>query len=603
MEVTKRSTAQAAVAIVLIFTLFLMGAGITGTNWINQIRNKPFLDSREYNFVPQTPGGSLTAGVTNTVTMSPCPLGVNGSDASHPLTITGGTAESPLITGGTCLSGITSGTLTFVPSYGHSGSWTISSATSGIKEAINSLPTSGGTVSMPPGTLAVCNLNIGLNSTTLTGQGRATMLSCSDTVSPVVTISANTADVTLKNFGVTRTVTPTSTAHGIVVQAEANRALLMDLYVENQYHGLKLGGLPYARGVRIISQHNVADGFNFDGSVDAPQWDMADNLSQVNGGIGYDYTNTSGVARTCPRFFRSDTFANGSYGYKISAAVGSAIYDCSILESIVGTDNNSEIYLDTRGRNHKVGSIFAELAGTNNLPIGYPAATATPSDVGYGVEITANNDTVDSSATISVQNSKFDSNSYSGVISLTPGVVVTGNTFSFNGAAQNASHQTRAGVSVQAEKMVVTDNSFTTISAALNQLYGIQVGGTSINYALLGPNFFDPSLIPVQFDTAPNYYGIGTPDFIAQRFGATCATAATAGASCTSTYTFTNPATSTAIPFPNSNYTSACSLVSPTGTPMLAITSKAAGTLTISITAATAVASSAAAVECLLRHD
>lgn len=49
--------------------------------------------STDYNFGAQSPGGSLTAAVSNTVTMTPCPLGVSGADTSHYLYITGARAR------------------------------------------------------------------------------------------------------------------------------------------------------------------------------------------------------------------------------------------------------------------------------------------------------------------------------------------------------------------------------------------------------------------------------------------------------------------------------------------------------------------------------
>jgi hypothetical protein len=98
----------------------------------------PYLLASDYNFPPQTPGTTLSAGVGASITMTPCPLGVNGSDVSHSLYISGGTgtAESVAITGGSCTSGLATGTITFTPANSHSGSWTISSATSGIQEAV-----------------------------------------------------------------------------------------------------------------------------------------------------------------------------------------------------------------------------------------------------------------------------------------------------------------------------------------------------------------------------------------------------------------------------------------------------------------------------------
>lgn len=85
------------------------------------------------------PGTAVTGGVTNQVTLSTCPVGVAGADSAHYVYLSGGTgtAEAVLITGGTCTSGATAGTITFTPANSHSGAYTITSATSGIQEAVN----------------------------------------------------------------------------------------------------------------------------------------------------------------------------------------------------------------------------------------------------------------------------------------------------------------------------------------------------------------------------------------------------------------------------------------------------------------------------------
>jgi hypothetical protein len=114
----------------------------------------PYLVSSDYNFPSQQPGGSLTGGVGASSTLTPCPLGVNGADTSHYLYLSGGTgaAEAVLITGGTCTSGASTGTVTYTPVNSHSGAWTITSATGGIQEAVCYLPSGNNIVQVPQGT-------------------------------------------------------------------------------------------------------------------------------------------------------------------------------------------------------------------------------------------------------------------------------------------------------------------------------------------------------------------------------------------------------------------------------------------------------------------
>lgn len=108
-----------------------------------------------YNFTPQTiTSPALTGGVAATVTLAPCPLGLNpASDLLHWLYVSGtGTPEAVLSTGGSCTPGATSGTVSFTPTGSHAGGYTVGSATSGGQEAANANP--NGAIQFPTGTSA-----------------------------------------------------------------------------------------------------------------------------------------------------------------------------------------------------------------------------------------------------------------------------------------------------------------------------------------------------------------------------------------------------------------------------------------------------------------
>lgn len=107
-------------------------------------------DARVYNFTIKNIGGSLSIG-SNVITLPWVPPGVNGTNTFYYVYISSGvgTPEACLVTGGTAISG-GSGTLIITCANTHSGNWILSSATAGIKEAINTLPL-GGTVQVYPG--------------------------------------------------------------------------------------------------------------------------------------------------------------------------------------------------------------------------------------------------------------------------------------------------------------------------------------------------------------------------------------------------------------------------------------------------------------------
>ena len=106
----------------------------------------------EFIWTPQAPAGSLTGGVSNTVTLSPCPKGVDttgdyrlgagyaayGAESGYMVHLAGGSnAEDVFVMGGSCKSGAASGTIIFTPVNSYSNGYTVRSSSSGIQEAIN----------------------------------------------------------------------------------------------------------------------------------------------------------------------------------------------------------------------------------------------------------------------------------------------------------------------------------------------------------------------------------------------------------------------------------------------------------------------------------
>ena len=123
-----------------------------GPDYVQQIRNKPQLDLRVYNFAPLTVNSSLTAATPATVTIT-APLGVAGTDTRHYLWVNDGTSasEAVLITGGSCAVAGTTCTIQFTPANSHTSGWTLASATGGITEAAN-YSGGKGVMLLPPNT-------------------------------------------------------------------------------------------------------------------------------------------------------------------------------------------------------------------------------------------------------------------------------------------------------------------------------------------------------------------------------------------------------------------------------------------------------------------
>jgi hypothetical protein len=112
--------------------------------------------------------GALVAGTLATVTLTPCPAGVdtsNNVNAPYGVYISGtGTAEAVAVTGGSCTSGATSGTILFTPTGNHAAGFIVSAANGGNQEAINVGAAGGSTHAViqevPTGGVNTANYNI-----------------------------------------------------------------------------------------------------------------------------------------------------------------------------------------------------------------------------------------------------------------------------------------------------------------------------------------------------------------------------------------------------------------------------------------------------------
>jgi len=89
----------------------------------------------------QTISGTLAAGAQATVTLTPCPVGIDTTSwAGYEVLLTGGgnsEAVNVMTTPGGCTPGAASGTIKFTPYYSYASGYTIGSASSGIQEALN----------------------------------------------------------------------------------------------------------------------------------------------------------------------------------------------------------------------------------------------------------------------------------------------------------------------------------------------------------------------------------------------------------------------------------------------------------------------------------
>ena len=134
----------------------------TGQASFANLENARYVDA-SYAF-SQSPAADLSSAGAKTVTLTPCPLGIdtsNNSNAPYFLYVAGtGTPEAVQVTGGTCTSGGSTGTVTFTTANTHTAGYTVGSATGGIQEAINDFGSPNAVVVVPPCTGSSACYNI-----------------------------------------------------------------------------------------------------------------------------------------------------------------------------------------------------------------------------------------------------------------------------------------------------------------------------------------------------------------------------------------------------------------------------------------------------------
>lgn len=149
-------------------------------DYVRQVQNKPYQDSREYVW-SRTSGsgasGTLTSTGSKTITLTVCPKGLAVGYSAY---ISGGTgtAEAVSITATTCsLNGGSAGTVTVTTANTHSGAWVIGTATSGIQEAINAAGGAQVTVNVSLGTHTTYGtVTIDQNQVAIVGQGAGSII-------------------------------------------------------------------------------------------------------------------------------------------------------------------------------------------------------------------------------------------------------------------------------------------------------------------------------------------------------------------------------------------------------------------------------------------
>lgn len=353
------------------------------------------------------------------------------------------------------------------------------SGTQDASAAINAALLGGGTVYLPAGTYKIdSTLTITQSGTKLVGAGRGdTILVCSSANTAGITIGAINL-VEISDFSLTRTATATSGGDGIKCSTvSVGQTKIHDLLIEKHYNGLSLGPTDFSDIQNVIVQQCTNDGVYLTNTASdgAVQWSMRDVLSQMNAGRGFAIVSIAGPSQITPGTYSNiATFANSGRGIAFIGLVGVPINDIRMRGGFIGEDGDSEVYLDTYGKNHQLNDLFVELAGQRTTG---PTLATSASNTGSGIQTTANNTNVQISNVVSSANS-LDGMHLSGVSHAISNPVCTN-----NGQAVSAGR--RNGIFLAAGRCTVVGGICSNTGAGTSQTYGI-LNHDANNIAIIG---------------------------------------------------------------------------------------------------------------------
>lgn len=253
-------------------------------------------ESSDYTFT-RTPGGSIGIG-SNTVTLTPVPVGINGADSNHFVYLSGGTgtAEPVLITGGTAVSGASSGTITFTAANTHTGAWTVTSGFCGIPEAAQAaataglnrmaihVPASGGPCVGYGAPAVTLSTSVFTNGIELIGDYHGSSLRKHQTTGDLISIIGTGSIFKVSNFRIEMDVVTAATAGAYIRVNGPSYGIISDIFFVNGWDLIDLVTTPLVQMNNLNSLGHLGKGIYITGTSD---WTgvQATNIN-LSGGAG-----------------------------------------------------------------------------------------------------------------------------------------------------------------------------------------------------------------------------------------------------------------------------------------------------------------------------
>ena len=485
----------------ILAALLVCSAFAQKVDW-SQIKNAPTIPvlptpfaaiSSDYAFTAQSPGGTLSTGA-NTITLTPVPRGVNGSDSNHPVYVSGGTgtAESCLITGGSGTAGQASGQIIINCSNTHSGAWTIQSATAGIQEALQAQVKPY--VRIPPGVYSIYGPITPPAAATIEGPSAAYDNLAAPCTLNYIPLTGNLFNVIndhvtvrgLVLYGATSGTATTSngiyssgySGHGTVATLQ-----LDDLYSWGFYHGYYLETLSNVSGLRVRAHANVSHGFVF-ANVNGHFFDV---FSEANGGDALHMQADPGGGNANPNVSGLETFNNQGWG--INSTTGLFVSKCYL-----NFDKAGEVLLDTPFTTQNTLTDCHIEQGGNSPTYGVTATSP-------GIRVAAT-----STGYLKIALCQVDSNEGNGIELQNGGNQVIGSWVAANGGGGVNTYQ----ISATGGSNTITSNTGNgpyTFSNAGNVVLGNVI---TVNSALPGMNFAASAVATTSENNFIQQVGAGT---------------------------------------------------------------------------------------------
>lgn len=353
------------------------------------------------------------------------------------------------------------------------------------------------------GTFTACNVTLAANNAVLTASGfQFGVLQCSTANVPVLNVSGNSKVTGLNVKHITNS--PTAGGDGIVVAGGTTSVRIVDNIIQRNYNGLNLGnssfGVVDGNYIQFNNNHGMV--FTSDGSSQVMQWLVTKNLSAQNNGNGFDFTLGAGVSSlhtTSPTFISNRSYGNGGKGFNFSASAATASGMSDIFiggETFASFNNDTGLYIDNGsngGRTVQVTGFFSELAGQSVNTAGFASSTLTPSNSGYGVDITS---ACDPTNPPQINGLKAWENSFSGIRVSCAGTQLAQIDGYKNGLALSANSYERAAVAIRASRVGVSGGY--AHDSGTSQTYGIDISNSAdlpnISY-ICSATYTDPNCV------------------------------------------------------------------------------------------------------------